>query len=107
MGCRFSWNGKLKLCAIDCFTKYVWIKPLKNKKRLNSSNAFIKIVNESNRKSKKLWADQGKKFYNKLKLEWLDNNDILLYSTHNEGKSVIAERFIKTLNGKIYKIHDI
>ena len=35
--------------------------------------------------------------------EWLDNNGILMYSTHNEGKSVIAERFIKTLNAKIYK----
>ena len=29
--------------------------------------------------------------------EWLDNNDISIYSTHNEGKSVIAEKFIKTL----------
>ena len=38
--------------------------------------------------------------------EWLDNNDILIYSTHNEGKSVIAERFIKTLKGKIYKQND-
>ena len=34
--------------------------------------------------------------------EWLGNNDILMYSTHNEGKSVIAERFIKT-KAKIYK----
>ena len=38
--------------------------------------------------------------------EWLDNNDILIYFTYNEGKSVIAERFIKTLKGKIYKQHD-
>ena len=35
--------------------------------------------------------------------EWLDNNDILMYSTRNEGKSVIANRFIKTLQAKIYK----
>ena len=35
--------------------------------------------------------------------EWLDNNDILMYFTHNEGKSVIAGRFIKTLKSKIYK----
>ena len=34
---------------------------------------------------------------------WIDNNDILMYSTHNEGKSVIAERSIKTLKAKIYK----
>ena len=66
-------------------------------------NAFIEIVNESNHKPNKLWVDQGRIFYNKLMPEWLDNNDILKYSTHNEGKSVITERFIKTLKAKIYK----
>ena len=63
----------------------------------------MEIVNQSNRKPNKLWVDQGREFYNKLMQEWLDNNDILMYSTHNEGKSVIAERFIKTLKSKIYK----
>ena len=38
--------------------------------------------------------------------EWLENNNILMYSTHNEGKSVIAERFLKTLKAKIYKKND-
>ena len=38
--------------------------------------------------------------------EWLDNNDILMYSTHNNSKSVIAERFIKTLKAKIYLKND-
>ena len=47
---------------------------------------------------------QGRKFYNKLIQEWLDSNAILMYLTHNEGKSVIAERFIKILlQAKIYK----
>ena len=66
-------------------------------------NALIEIANKSNRKLNKLWVDQGRKFCNKLMEKWLDNNDILTYSTHNEGKSAIAERFIKTLNAKIYK----
>ena len=35
--------------------------------------------------------------------EWLDNNNILMYSTHNEDKSVIAEMFIKTLKSKVYE----
>ena len=35
--------------------------------------------------------------------EWLDNNNILMYSTHNEDKSVVAEMFIKTLKCKVYK----
>ena len=66
-------------------------------------NVFMEIVNESNRKPKKLWVDREREFCNKLMQEWLDNNGILMYSTHNKVKSVIAERFIKTLKSKIYK----
>ena len=61
----------------------------------------MEIVNESNRKPNKLWVDQGRDFYNKFIQEWLDNNDILMNSTH-KGKLVIAERFTKTLKAKIY-----
>ena len=46
---------------------------------------------------------KGRKLYNKRMQEWLDNNDILMYSRHNEGKSVISERFMKILKAKIYK----
>ena len=46
---------------------------------------------KSNRKPNKLWVDQGREFYNNLMRKWLDNNDILMYYTHNEGKSVVAE----------------
>ena len=35
--------------------------------------------------------------------KWYDDNDNLMYSTHNESKSVVAERFIRTLKGKICK----
>ena len=74
----------------------------KIKKSKTVLNIFIEIVDESNRKSNKLWVDQRREFYNNLMQEWLDNNDTLMYSTHNEGKSVIAERFMKTLKAKIY-----
>ena len=50
--------------------------------------------------------DQGRELYNKPMQEWLDSNGILIYSTHNEGKSVIVERFVKTLKAKIYKKND-
>ena len=92
----------MELCVIDVFTKYAAVKPLKDKKVKTVSNAFIKIVSESNRKPNQLLVDQGREFCNKLMQEWLDNNDILMYSTH-EGNSVIAERFIKTLKAKIYE----
>ena len=85
------------LCVIVVFTKCAWVKSLKDKSGKAVLNAFIEIVNESNCKPDELWVDQRREFYNKLMQEWLDNNDILIYSTHNEGKSVIAEKFIKTL----------
>ena len=96
-------NVKYLLCVVDVSTKYAWVKPWKDKKGKTLLNAFIKIVNECNSKPNKLWVDQRREFYNKSIQEWLDNNDILMYSSHNEGKSVIAERFIKTLKSKYYK----
>ena len=48
-------------------------------------------------------VDKGSEFYNTSFKKWLQNNGIVMYSTHNEGKSVIAERFIRTTKGKIYK----
>ena len=96
-------NVKYLLCVIDVFTKYAWVKPLKDKKGKTVLNAFIEIVNESNRKPNKLWIDQGREFYNKLLQKWLKDNNILMYSPHNEGKSVITERFIRILKSKIYK----
>ena len=73
---------------------------MQDKKCKTVLNAFIEILNEFNRSPNKLWVDQGREFYNKLILEWLDNNDFLMHSTHNEGQSVIAERFIKTLKSE-------
>ena len=49
-------------------------------------NDFIEVVNESNHKPNKLWVYQGKEIYNKLMQEWLNKSNILLYSSHNEGK---------------------
>ena len=74
---------------------------MKDKTGKTVLNAFIEIVNDSNHKPSKLWVDQGRELYNQLIQEWLDN--ILMQSAYNEGKSVIAERFIKTLKAKIYK----
>ena len=84
--CSKNKNVKFLLCVIDVCTKYTWVKPLKDKKGETVLNAFIKIVNESNHKPNKLWVDQGRKFYNKLMQECLDNHDILMYSTNNKKR---------------------
>ena len=50
-----------------------------------------------------MWVDQGGEFYNNAFKKWSSDNDIIMYSTYNEGKSVVAERFIRTLKNKLYK----
>ena len=91
------------LCVIDIFSKYAWVVPLKDKKGISVVNAFQKIFKKSNRKPNKIWVDKGSEFYNSSFKKWLKDNDIKMYSTINEGKSVIAERFIRTLKNKIDK----
>ena len=94
---------KYLLCAIDLFSKYAFVVPLKDKKGTSITNAFNKIIKQSNRKPNKIWVDQGGEFYNRDFKKWLSSNDIIMYSTFNEGKSVVAERFIRTLKNKLYK----
>ena len=50
-----------------------------------------------------MWVDKGSEFYNNSFKKWLKDNNIEMYSIHNERKSVVAERFIRTLKNKIYK----
>ena len=64
---------------------------------------FKKILDDSKIKPNKIWVDKGNEFYNNSFKKWLKDNDIEMYSIHNEGKSVVAERFIRTLKNKIYK----
>ena len=51
----------------------------------------------------KIWVDEGSKCYNNSFKKWLKDNNIEMYSTYNEGKLVVAERFIRTLKNKVYK----
>ena len=81
------------------FSKYAFVVPLKDKKGTTIANAFQSILDNSKRKPNKVWVDQGSEFYK----TWLKGNNIEMYSTHNEGKSVVAERFIRNLKNKIYK----
>ena len=94
---------KYLLCVIDLFSKYAFIVPLKDKKGVSIVNAFDKIIKQSNRKPNKIWIDQGSELYNRDFKKWLSDNNIEMYSTYNEGKSVVAERFIRTLKNKLYK----
>ena len=84
------------LCAIDIFSKYAQVVPVKDKKGvLLLISKYFK--NSSKRKPNKIWVDQSSEFYNSLFKKWLKESHIKMYSTNNEGKSVFAERFIRTL----------
>ena len=98
MGSLSSKNGGVIYLVYVTYalSKYVWVKPLNNKKAITVLNGSIEIANESKRKSDKSWVDQ----------KWLADNGILMYSTYKECKSVVLEKFIRTLTGKIYKKYD-
>ena len=99
---RYNKGIKYLLCVIDLFSKYAWVIPLKDKKGTSIVNAFQKIISKE-RKPNKIWIDQDSEFYNQSFKDFLKINNIGLYSTFNEGKSVVAERFIRTLKNKIFK----
>ena len=69
--------------------------PLKDKKGVSIVNGFQKISKESNRKPDKMWVDKGSEFYNSSFKKWLKDNDIEMYSIHNERKSVVAESLLE------------
>ena len=94
---------KYLLCVIDLYSKYAFVIPLKDKKGISIVNAFDKIIKQSNRKPNKIWVDQGGEFYNNVFEKWLSDNDKIMYSTFNESKAVVTERFIRTLKNKLYK----
>ena len=100
---KFNKGFRFLLCAIDIFSKYAWVIPSKDKKGVIIANAFQEIMKESNWKPNKIWIHKGSEFYNSSFKNWLKDNDIEIYSIHNKGKSVLAERFIKTLKTKTYK----
>ena len=100
---KFNKGFRFLLCVIDIFSKYDWVVPLKDKKGISVVNAFQKILKESEGKPNKIWVHKGSEFCNNSFKKWLKENNIEMYSIHDEGKSVAAERFIRTLKNKIYK----
>ena len=100
---KFNKGFRFLLWVIDIFSKYAWVIPFKDKKGITITNAFQNFLDESSRKLNKIWVDKSSEFYNRPIISWLQDNNIEMYSVRNEGKSVIAERFVRTLRNKIYK----
>ena len=101
---KFSkWNKRIKylLMVIDVFSKYGWIKPLKDKKTESVSKAFDEIF-KSKRKPKMLWTDKGSEFISKHFKGFLSKKGINLYHGENEEKLNIVERWNKTIKNKMW-----
>ena len=90
---KYNKENKHLLCAIDLFSKYAWVVTIKDKKGVSVVNAFKKIILEG-KKPNKIWFGQDREFYNNSFKYFLKINNIEMYSTYNEGKFVVAERFI-------------
>ena len=86
------------LCVIDIFSKYGWIVPLKDKSGKSVTDAFEKIFRQG-RTPLKLWVDKGKEFYNKD----VKALGVELYSTENEEKSSVIERWNRTMKERMFK----
>ena len=101
---KFNKGFTFLLWVINIFSKYPWFVLLKDKKGVSIVNTLQSILKKFIRKQKKVRVDKDNEFYNNSLRKWLQDNDIVVYSTYNEGKSVVAAaRFIRTLKNKIYK----
>ena len=112
---KYNKGFKYLLMVIDVFSKFGWIVPLKTKTGVAVANAFKGLFKEVEEEGKegeggrrrrvptRLWTDKGKEFYNKTMKKLLEKNKILLYSTENEEKSSVAERWNRTMKRNMWK----
>ena len=100
---KFNNGFRILLCVIDIYSKDAWVIYLKDKIGIAITNAFQKILDESEPKPNEIQVNKRNEFYNRSIKSFQGENDIEMYSTHDEGKTLIAARFIRTLKNKIYK----
>ena len=84
---KFNKGFRFLLCVIDIFCKYIWI--------VSIVNAFPKILDKSGGKSNKIWVDKGSEFYNSCFKKWFKDNDIEMYSIHNEGNQLLLKDLLE------------
>ena len=85
------------LVTIDNFSKYGWTTPLKNKNAQTIKDSFENIMISSKRKPNLIETDRSKEFYNNIFQDFLNKNNIKLYSRNSSYGAVFAERFNRTI----------
>jgi transposase-like protein len=91
------------LCAIDVFSKRGWLEAVSNKSGPVIAKAFEKIFIRSGQRPRKIQVDKGKEFYNRHVKSLLKHHNIKLFSVESDKKACIAERFIRTIKGLIWR----
>jgi len=94
-------NYRYFLTVIDCFSKFAWVEPIKNKQGLTVLEAFKNVLKRSKRIPQKIQCDDGTEFFNKHFEDFCNKSNISLYSTFSEVKAAIVERFNRTLREKL------
>ena len=92
------------LVIIDNFSKFGWTTPLKNKNAITIKDSFENILINSKRKPNLLESDRGKEFYNNIFQDFLNKNNIKLYSRNSSYGAVFAERFNRTIRDLLKKL---
>ena len=92
------------LVTRDNFSKFGWTVPLKNKNAQTIKDSFENIIINSKRKPNLIESDRGKEFYNNIFQDFLNKNNIKLYSRNSSYGAVFAERFNRTIRDLLKKI---
>ena len=96
-------DGYLYICVIiDCFSRYVWVKPLKNKTGKATVKALALLL--MNERPKLIQADQGTEFFNRDVKRMLEAFGPKLYHTYTDKKAAIVERVQRTLRGRLGRL---
>lgn len=96
---KYNDGIKYLMTVIDVFSKYAWAIPLHDK----TGKSIVEALETIKRKPMSLWVDRGGEFYNRIVDGWLKENGVHRYSTYNEGKAVVVERFNRTLKTRMWK----
>jgi hypothetical protein len=95
-------GNKYVLVVVDVLSRYAWCQPLKEKSAEAVWAALDRVMKDAKSKPSSIWVDKGKEFYNSLWTKKLKALDIQRYSTFNDFKVSIAERFIRTLKHRLW-----
>ena len=101
---RYNDNYKFILTCIDCYSRYAFAVPVKNKSALEVKSAFASILNDSGRRPAFVQSDKGTEFLNAIFQSYLKDNDIRHYTSENDDiKCALAESFNRTLKSKMWR----